>query len=263
MPVRASRSEPSSTACARLRQIWRAAVSASASERRFLPTCGRPSTSSGDGSSRAAMNDSTACESASMPEWAVTTGGAPTVSSGSQIACRGIRWRARDADLHLGAGSVIDGDRRRLRARARRGRQRDQRHDRPGHRLDRVVVSSGAPWASSSAVTFARSITLPPPTATITSGAGAAAAPAAASTAEAARRRGLGEDRDVEAGERLDDRGEARRAGDHRVGDHEHAARRARRRRARRPRPCRRRTAPGTARAGRRSRSSVGLQERR
>ena len=36
------------------------------------------------------MYASIACESASIPECAVTTGGAPTVSSGSQIAWRGI-----------------------------------------------------------------------------------------------------------------------------------------------------------------------------
>ena len=74
-------------------------------------------------------------------------------------------------------------------------------------------------------MTFARSMTLPPPTATIASG----------SSADSQRQggvdrrardvdRGLGEDRDVEAGERLDDGGEAGRAGDDRVRDHEHAA---------------------------------------
>ncbi len=44
----------------------------------------------GEGSWRADRNDSTAWESASMPAWAVTTGGAPNVSSGSQTAWRGI-----------------------------------------------------------------------------------------------------------------------------------------------------------------------------
>ena len=41
-----------------------------------------------------------------MPAWAVTTGGAPTVSSGSQIACRGIRWRLATPIFMSVPGSV-------------------------------------------------------------------------------------------------------------------------------------------------------------
>ena len=87
--------------------MWPAAVSASVSESRFLPTCGRPRTSSTDGSSRAAMYASTACESASMPECAVTTGGAPIDSSGSQIAWRGIRCGLATPIFISVAGSVM------------------------------------------------------------------------------------------------------------------------------------------------------------
>ena len=75
-----------------------------------------------------------------MPAWAVTTGGAPTVSSGSQIACRGIRWRLATPIFMSVRRIGHDGDRGRLRARARRRRQRDQRHQRAGHRADGVVV---------------------------------------------------------------------------------------------------------------------------
>ena len=48
-----------------------------------------------------------ACESASMPECAVTTGGAPTVSSGSQIAWRGIRCGLATPIFMSVAGSVM------------------------------------------------------------------------------------------------------------------------------------------------------------
>src|SRR3954469_14914072 len=73
----------------------------------FLPTCGRPSTNSTDGSSRNDIYDSIACESASMPECAVTTGGAPTLSTGSQIATRGIRNGEATPIFISVVGSVI------------------------------------------------------------------------------------------------------------------------------------------------------------
>jgi len=53
------------------------------------------------------MKDSIACESASMPECAVTMGGAPTVSSGSQIAWRGIMCGLATPIFISVAGSVI------------------------------------------------------------------------------------------------------------------------------------------------------------
>ena len=54
----------------------------------------------------------------------------------------------------------------------------------PGTEPTAWYFSSGAPWVSCSAVTFARSITLPPPTATITSARAASPRSSAASTAE-------------------------------------------------------------------------------
>jgi hypothetical protein len=53
------------------------------------------------------MYPSIACESASIPEWAVTTGGAPRVKSGSQMAWRGIRCELATPIFIAVAASVI------------------------------------------------------------------------------------------------------------------------------------------------------------
>ena len=84
---------------------------------------------------------SIACESASMPAYAVTRGGAPTVSSGSQIADRGIRYGLEMPDLHAELRIADDGDRRDLRAGAGGGRKGDQRDDGPGYEMLAVVAA--------------------------------------------------------------------------------------------------------------------------
>ena len=74
-------------------------------------------------------------------------------------------------------------------------------------------------------MTFARSITLPPPTATITSGSAAAPSDTAASTAELGTSTAASE-KTVTSRPASDSTTVAKpgRAGDHRVRDHEHAA---------------------------------------
>ncbi len=72
-----------------------------------MPTATRSSGRSGAGGRATAMYDSIACESASMPEWAVTERGHVRVSSGSQIAVRGIRYGLEIPTFMPSSGSPI------------------------------------------------------------------------------------------------------------------------------------------------------------
>ncbi len=160
-----------------------------------------------------------------MPAWAVTTGGA--ADRQQRVADRVARdqMAARDPDLHVGARVGHDGDRRRLRARARRRRQRDERHDRARHRADGVVVlerravgelQRGDLREVDHAAAADRDDHV-----------GASALALRQGRVDRRGRHvdgGLGEDRDVQRGERVEDRGEARRLRDHGIGDDQHAA---------------------------------------
>ena len=99
-----------------------------------MPTATRSSGSSHSGGRVTAMYASIACESASMPECAVTEAGHVRVSSGSQMAVRGIRYGLEMPTFIPSSGSPMTDDRRDLRAGARRRRERDSGTTGPGTR---------------------------------------------------------------------------------------------------------------------------------